>query len=430
MRRRTFVTALSASAMAGILNRLPGLPNPVARAQQAAGVNRLLIFFSPNGTVHRFWRPMGEGASFSFAPGSILEPLAELTDRLLILDGIDFKGVANHEPGMEAMLTGGGAESSTQGQSVDQYIAGRLPPGSPFASLELSVGTDAWGGGKQTRMLYAPGHTFVHPDQDPVSVYKRLFGAVGASGAELDAGLRKKKSVLDLLRRELSGLKNRVGTAEHHKLDAHLEALRRMESGLSGPAGSLGCTAPPAPVMTLDPNAHENFADMTRAQTDLLVTALGCGLSRVGTLQLSHTVGPHVFSWLGLSEGHHSLSHMDDSNTQGVAQFVTAERWIAEQFAYLLRSLDALPEPGGEGSLLDHTLVVWAKELADGRLHDNVSVPFILAGAKGYLKSGRYLKLGGEPHQKLLVSICHAMGVEAASFGDTSHGEGPLGGLT
>lgn len=429
MRRRAFVTALGASALLPILNRIGALPGSVARAQAATPVRRVVIFFSPNGTVHRFWRPQGEDASFSFPAGSILEPLAGLESRLLILDGIDFKGVSNHEPGMRAMLTGGGPETPTEGQSVDQYIASRLPAESPFASIELGVGTDAWGGNTQTRMLYGPGGTFVHPDQDPVNVYKRLFGGAGATPEQLDVRLRKKQSVLDLLRGELADLRNRVGAEEHHKLDAHLDALRRMEAGLSGPAANLSCDAP-APVMQLDPNAHQNFADITRAQTDLLITAMACGLSRVGTLQLSHTVGPHVFSWLGVSEGHHSLSHMDDSNTAGVAQFVQAERWISEQFAYLVQQLDALPEPGGDGTLLDHTLVVWAKELADGRLHDNVSVPFILAGASGHLRTGRYLKLGGEPHQKLLVSICQAMGLDNATFGDPSHGTGPLGGLS
>jgi hypothetical protein len=429
MRRRAFVAALGASALLPVVSRVGFRGASRARAQSATAARRLVIFFSPNGTVHRHWRPQGEGTSFQFTPGSILEPLSALKSRLLILDGIDFKGVSNHEPGMRAMLTGGGPETPTQGQSVDQYIASRLPAETPFASIELGVGTDAWGGNTQTRMLYGPGHTFVHPDQDPVNVYKRLFGGAGATPEQLDARLQKKQSVLDLLRAELSELRTRAGAEEYEKLDAHLAALRRVEAGLSGPAANLSCDAPP-PVMQLDPNAHQNFADITRAQTDLLVTALSCGLTRVASLQLSHTVGPHVFSWLGLSEGHHSLSHMDDSNTAGVAQFVTAERWVSEQFAYLLGQLDALPEPGGDGSMLDHTLVVWAKELADGRLHDNVSVPFILAGGGGTVRTGRYLKLGGEPHQKLLVSICRAMGLDNATFGDPSHGTGPLGGLS
>ena len=427
--RRHFLAAAGGSALASLLMRGPLRPLR-AQAQALEGpVKRIVIFFSPNGTVHRHWRPSGTGASFDFPAGSILEPLNDQKDRLLVLDGVDFKGVNNHEGGMANMLTGGGPTTSTQGQSVDQYIAGRLPADTPFPSLELSVGTDAWGGGVQTRMLYAPGGEFVHPDQDPVNVYRRLFGSVAGSASETDALMRKQDSVLSLLRGELGDLRNRVGQAEYEKLDAHLEALRRMEVGLSSGATMLDCEAPPA-VMQLAADAHENFADITRSQTDLMVTALACGLTRVASLQLSHTVGPHVFSWLGLSEGHHSLSHMDDSNTQGVADFVKAERWFSEQFLYLLQQLDGLPEPGADGTMLDHTLVVWAKELADGRLHNNESVPFVLAGASGYLNTGRYLQLGGAPHQKLLVSMCHAMGLDNPTFGDPSHGTGPLTELT
>jgi hypothetical protein len=437
MRRRAFLAALSASALTPLLARVGAVGRSVARAQAAPAAKRLVIFFSPNGVVPgRYW-PQGEGTSFSFAPGSVLEPLAAVQQRLLVLGGIDFKGVSNHEGGMEAMLTGGGASTPSQGQSVDQYIASKLAADTPFSSLELGVETDAWGGSVQTRMLYAPGHTFVHPDQDPVRVYKRLFGGLGgqagqaATTAQLDAGMRRKQSVLDLLRAELGDLRNRVGAEEHAKLDAHLEALRRMETGLlgGGASSSNGCV-PPAQPAQVDANAHENFAKLTRSQTDLLVTALGCGLTRVATLQLSHTVGPHVFSWLGLQEGHHTLSHSDDSNTSGVAQYVTAERWVAEQFAYLVQQLDALPEPGADGTLLDHTLLVWARELADGRLHNCVSVPFVLAGATGFLKTGRYLKLAGEPHQKLLVSLCQGMGLDNATFGDPSVGQGPLAGLS
>jgi hypothetical protein len=430
MRRRAFLTAFAASALAPVLTRSGSFALPRARAQAQGPVRRLVIFFSPNGVVpNRYW-PSGEGADFSFAPGSVLEPLAADSKRLLILNGIDFKNVSNHEGGMEAMLTGGGADTPTQGQSVDQFIASRLPADTPFPSLELGVETDAWGGGKQTRMLYAPGHTFVHPDQDPVSVYKRLFGDPNASSAEVDAGLRKKLSVLDVMRGELAELRHKVGTEEHQKLDAHLDALRRVENGLSGHVNASAGCLPPSVPMQVDCDAHENFAAITRSQTDLLVSALGCGMTRVATLQLSHTVGPHVFSWLDLSEGHHTLSHSDDGNTTGVEQYVKAERWVAEQFSYLLAQLAAMPEPMGDGTLLDHTLVVWARELADGRLHNCESVPFILSGASGYLDAGRYLKLAGEPHQKLLISICNAMGVDTETFGTASLGTGPLEGLT
>jgi hypothetical protein len=428
MRRRTFLTGLGASALAPLLTRMSPLDSR-AQAQSEAGARRLLIFFSPNGIVPSFYWPSGSGSSFAFGAGSVLEPLAARAPGLLILKGVDFKGVSNHEGGMEAMLTGGGADTPSQGQSVDQYIASRLPADTPFPSLELGVGTDAWGGGVQTRMVYGPGHSFVHPDQDPVSVYKRLFGAADATPAELDLGLRKQKSVLDLLRAELAALDRRVGHEEHQKLDAHLDALRRMENGLGGGAMTSGCDAGAAP-MQLDANSHDHFGAITRSQIDLAVSALGCGLTRVASLQLSHTVGPHVFSWLGIGEGHHTLSHSDDGNTTGVGQYVMAERWVAEQFGYLLERLEALPEPAGDGTLLDHTLVVWARELADGRLHNCESVPFVLAGASGHLQLGRYLDLGAEPHQKLLVSTCQALGVDTETFGDPAHGTGPLEGLT
>jgi len=101
------------------------------------------VFFSPNGTVPRLWQPTGSDDNYSFAPGSILESLNDWRSRLLVLDGIDFKGVSNHEPGMKAMLTGGGPSTSTAGQSVDQYIAARIGGDMPFPSIELGVETDA-----------------------------------------------------------------------------------------------------------------------------------------------------------------------------------------------------------------------------------------------------------------------------------------------
>jgi hypothetical protein len=163
---------------------------------------------------------------------------------------------------------------------------------------------------------------------------------------------------------------------------------------------------------------------------DLMVSALACGLTRVASLQWAHTVAPQVFSWLSASESHHELSHKGDSNTAGVAAFVKCERWFAEQFAYLLDALKARPDMEGGGSLLDTSLVLWAKELGDSRLHSCRSVPFLLAGgAGGYFRMGRSLQYTAAPHQKLLTSVCHAMGLPIEGFGDVSLSTGPLDGL-
>ncbi|MCK6552884.1 DUF1552 domain-containing protein [Myxococcota bacterium] len=404
----------------------------VARAQAVASAKRLVVFFSPNGTIHSKWRPSGTGASFTFPAGSILEPLAAHRADVVVVDGLDFIGTSNHEGGMAAMLTGGGSASSpTAGASIDQYVAGRIGAESRFASLELGVQTSAWGGSVQTRMSYRRAGELVPPDDRPDEVYRRLFGEVAGTPSAADALLRKRKSVLDLVRAELGVLKRAVGAEEGQKLDRHLDALRAVENGLSGGTGVPAAACTPPVVPRIDAGANDHFPDVTRVQTDLLVAALACGATKVASLQCSHTVSPTVFSWTGSGDGHHSLSHSDDGNAAGVAAFVAAERWFTAQFSYLLDRLAALPEPGAEGSMLDHTLVVWAKELGDARLHECRAVPFVLAGrAGGRLTPGRYLRYSGLSHTKLLVSICHAMGLDdVTSFGDLSHGTGALEGL-
>jgi hypothetical protein len=423
--RRSFALGLGASLLAspfGELLRGRGQ----ASADTSKPAKRLVIFFTPNGTVPKRWRPSGSGASFAFPAGSILEPLAPVKQDVIVCDGVDFVGVSNHEGGMAAMLTGGGGVgSSSAGMSVDQYVAAKIGQGDRFPSLELGVQTSAWGGNVQTRMCYGGPGVFVPPDDDPGSVYNRLFGDLVEDGNAVDKVLLRRKSVLDLVKQDLEGLKPRLGSLEQQKLEAHLDAVRKLELGLTGSGAVKGCGKPAAPAV--DAQDGPSFPAVGALQMDLLVTALACGMTRVASLQWSHTVGPHVFSWLGLSEGHHALSHIDDSNAAGVEHFVKAERWFAEQFASLVDRLKKTPDPAG-GSLLDSTLVVWAKEMGDGRLHDCFSVPFVLAGG-GVFKPGRYLQLGGVPHQKLLVSICQAMGLSNQTFGDATKGQGPLDAL-
>lgn len=426
--RRTFVYGAALAAVAA-----PFLA-PFRRASHAGsamGARRLVVFFSPNGTIHRHWRPAASGSSWSFPAGSIMEPLAAVKRHLVVLDGIDFVGASNHEGGMAAMLTGSGdATSPSAGLSVDQYIARAVGTSSRLSSLELGVQTSAWGGNTQTRMSYAGPGRFVPPDDEPASVYRRLFASMAPVPGMVDAMRSRRQSVLDLVRGDLRDLQSRVGADERRKLDAHLESLRRVEVSLAGPAAPSATCAPPV-VTELDHRANDNLPPVGRSQMQLLLAALSCGATKVASIQWAHTVAPHVFTWLGQGEGHHALSHMGDGNAAGVAQFVQAERWFAEQFAWLVSQMAELPEPGaGGGSMLDHSLVVWAKEMGDSRLHDCLSVPFVLAGgAGGRLVTDRYLQLSHVPHQRLLVSLCHAMGMDNPTFGDPSRGAGPLPGL-
>ena len=422
--RRSFGMGLGATVLAG--SWLRGLGG-VAHANGGSTAKRLVVFFTPNGTIHNHWRPQGSGADFTLPPGSILEPLSEHQSKLVILDGIDFYGTSNHEGGMSHMLTGGGAISDVGGgASVDQFIAAQIGTGLPFPSLELGVQTSAWGGNVQTRMSYTAPGAYAPPEDDPTKVYNRLMEKVSA---EPTAGPSPKEirrqRVLDVVSEELNVLRSQAGVEEQLKLDQHIDAIHQLEVSLTAKGMCGTIDAPEA----LSPYDNASFPAITRAQTELLTTALACGMTRVASLQLSHTVGPPVFSWLGISEGHHSLSHTDDGNAAGVANFVAAERWFAGEFAWLLDRLAATQDMEFGGTLLDNTLVVWAQELGDGRLHECKSVPFVLAGAPGVLAGGQYLDFGGAPHQKLLVSICQLMGVDTPVFGNPTYGTGGLTGL-
>lgn len=396
---------------------------PAARAE-ARRARRLVIFFSPNGTVPSRWRPSGgqsgDPTDFTFPAGSVLKPLADQRGDLLVLDGLDFIGVNNHEGGMAAMLTGGQG-GVAGGASVDQYVAQTLGKDTRFPSLEFGVQTSAWGGNVQTRMSYAAAGRYVTPEDNPRNAYKRLFGAV-AQGAGADLALLRKKSVIDLVRGELTDLRGRLGKDEQRKLDQHLDSLRQTERGV---AGVDACASPTAPAEQ-DVYAHKSFPAVGKAQMDLLVTALACGMTRVASIQWAHTVAPQLFSWLGQGEGHHELSHKGDGDAAGVQRFVTCQRWFAEQFGYLIKALKGTPDPQG-GTLLDSTVVMWCTELGDSRLHICQSVPFVLAG--GGVRAGRYLRFKGAPHNQLLTSLCQAVGLTNTSFGDPSRGTGALEGV-
>ncbi|MCP4806427.1 MAG: DUF1552 domain-containing protein [Proteobacteria bacterium] len=389
MKRRSLLQGGLAALLAA-----PLLRSRTARADGTA--RRLLVFFTPNGTVHDVWRPSGSGSTYAL-DSDILYPLAGLEDDLLVLDGMDFTDATNHEGGMVAMLTAGG------GTSVDQRIADHIGSATPYSSLELGVQTSAWGGNTQTRMSYRDGG-FMTPDDDPQSVHKRLFGDLG--DADL---LERRQAVLGLLGEELSALHGKVESPEQGRLALHADALADVEKGLSG--GS--CDSIVAPE-SFNASSNDAFPDIARQQLDLAVQALKCGLTNVASVQLSHTVSPMVMTWLGETSGHHTLSHASDDG--GVASFAACGAWFAEQFAYLIAQLKA-------ADLFDDTVVLWATEMGDARAHVCTDVPWILTSG-GVFDTGRYLSLDGEPHDRVLTSLCQAFGLSDTDF--AGHGNGAL----
>jgi hypothetical protein len=422
--RRNFLRGVGAAALAA---PFMGYGN---RAFAAAGskAKYLFIMATPNGTIPDRIGTMGSGAGYSLETGSILEPLSPRKDDVLIFRGLDFKEASNHEGGMRAMLTGNGPIS------IDQKVAAAIGKDSPFGSLELGVMTSNWGASVQTRMVYK-NDGFVHPDDSPASVYRRLFGSVTGNAEEVEYNLfQRRKSILDLASEELEEIDKQVancgGEEQRQKLQAHKDSIREVEDRLTKQAqgqmmaggGPAEACAPPM-LGQVDPSSNDDFPAIGDAQMDLGIAAIGCGLTRVVTLQWTHTVSPVTFTWLDQSTGHHDLSHAMNQ------QYVDAERWFAQRFVDLLDKLDNTPDPVDPGSLLDHTLVLWSQELGHGSNHVCKDVPFVMAGASDVIEHGKLLSFNGEAHQRLLVAVGQAMGLTDQTFGKPQHTPGPLDGI-
>lgn len=418
---------------------------PFGKAARAAEggpfPKRFIVMFSPNGTIKKNWLPQGDGANFTFS--RILEPLAPFKDDLLVLDGISMltakHGVGDgHQTGMGHMLTAvellegdlfaGGGDSGNAGWaggiSVDQAIANVVGKATKLKSLEL--GCQVHGATIWSRMSYLGPNQPIPPENDPKAVFDRLFADMSISPAEVLKRDRRRKSILDLVKGEYAALTPKLDAFDRQKLEAHLDAIRevekRLQTDVTGVSESCVLPTEPAYPAHMEP---QNYEAVGKLQMDMLVAAMQCDLTRVGSIQFSHSVSGHVFTNLGLSQGHHDLSHEGDSNEDAQEKLTLINRYYAEQMAYLVRRLKETPE--GDGNLLDNTVVVWVNELGKGNSHSRDEVPYVMAGScGGFFQTGRFERfLTTTPHNDFLCTLQRAMGVSIDRFGDPRYANAP-----
>lgn len=412
----------------GLVLGLPWLESLAPRSVRAGGPTfpkRLVLWFTANGTVRPSWTP---GADFTLSP--ILEPLAPHRDQLLVASGIDMQSAGGdrkgHNRGVGCLWTGieplGGNDGESgygMGISVDQHIAAVLPATTPFRTLELGVQV------KSTlpngRMIYGGPQQPIAPEDNPHALFERIFADFGGDPAAIAALHARRKSVLDAVADDIERVMPRLGAVDRTKLDAHLGAVRALEQRLDQLAGA-DCT-PPELGPPLEYKKNPNYPAVGALQLDMLVLALACGLTNVASIMWSSALGSAIFTWLDQSVDHHTLSH--DESEPAQAQLVAINRWYAERFADLLARMKDVQE--GDGTLLDHSVVVWGSELGKGQPHDCLRIPFVLAGGcHGYFATGRHVALEGASHNDLLLALCEAMDAPTPTFGDPAHCHGPL----
>jgi len=439
----------------GALIALPWLElfhDPKARAQPAAArAQRFVAVYTPGGTVLNKWRPTGSETAPVLSP--ILAPLEPIKQKLLVIDGLDMKSAVGeqHQAGIVALLTGTPQSSKQRnyagGPSIDQVLAGLSMK--PRRSIEIAV---RWATGKSHGLLSpinalsfenAPGWKPIPPRLDPVQIWNDLFKAqTAAPSADAASRLARKKSVLDFLDRRYASLAGRLGSEDRAKLEQHLTKIREIERTLAElPKQTNTCKAPALidtknydPLTGLDSADNGSLKDTStdaeipkvgKLMIDMLVMALACDMTSVGTLQWSDTEAKHTFPWLNLSEHHHFYQH--DGGFRP-AECEKIGRWYSEMHLYLLQAMAAV-DMGGH-TLLDESVVFFGSELQDPPSHGKTNMPLLLAGGGGGLRGGRWLRYNNRSHNDLLVSILNLFGDARMTFGDPKYCAGPLTNLT
>ena len=420
--RRMLLGALGAGVASSLLPRFAYAANPSPK--------RLIVFFSPNGTIYDQWKATQTGSTLTFNP--MLSALTPYQDRITMVDNIVAKSASNgpgddHMKGMGHMLTGiellagttqGGAGTPAGlagGISIDQLVAKELGKGTRINSLELGayVGSaDVW-----SRMIYSGANQPLPPIEDPLKAFQTLFSGTNLSPDALARLIKKRQSVLDGAASSLDAMGKSLGGDDKVRLDQHAASVREIEKQLL--TQSQACVPPT--VTAIDKSKPDNYKPTIRIMIDMMVAALACDQTRVASIQCSRSVSNVSYPALGITEGHHDLSHFDDTDLTARDKLIKINTFYAEQFAYLLQKLDAVKEP--DGSLLDNSLVLWMNELSKGNAHSHSPMPVILAGkAQGKLKGGRIISLAAPTnHNRLLVSVANLMDQPITTFGNPAY---------
>jgi len=425
---------LGAGAAGSALALFPWLEN---RARAAGPPPRLLLYFTPHGTVYDRWRCSGGETDFTFS--QILKPLEAQRERLVIVDGLRLESGTEyyipHTYTMPALWSGSPIDTAADGfcrddhgqcfgwgtgTSIDQFAAERLQPATPSKTIEL--GYKCGNQHPANRMIYSAAGTVKNPLDDPTKAFDALFKGKPDLGAEAAARrLLRDQSVLDTVLSDFSSRRGQLGASDRARLDAHAESLRELEQSLSMQAPT--CTPPGVPADVTAETAVDR-------QSDLIASIFGCGLTRILSFQLRIADNDNsLYPWVGLDEGgHHTLSHeRDDATLATLADLYT---WYSERFAYLLERLAQTPDEDGS-SVLDNTLVVWGSELGTGWSHSLDNVPFVFAGGRNSgLRGGRYLTVTKAQTNRALVTALHGLGLtDIESYGSTDEGSGPIPGV-
>ena len=438
--RRTFLRGVGATLALPLLDSM--VPALTAAARTAANpVRRLGFIYFPHGSVSwadggaNTWTPPGEAGALELSP--ILQRLAPVKDQTLVLTNMEHRnaqgngtdGNAEHTRSNASWLSAA-RPKMTEGAdvrlatTVDQIAAEKLCRDTRLPSLELTLENSFLVGNCDNgyNCVYVNTLSWSSPttplpmENNPRAVFERLFGD-GGTVDERRAEMRRDQSILDSVTDDMARLVRSLGASDRARVDQYVDAVREVERRIQraeAQAGESTFTLPDRPV-----GIPEAYDDHARLLFDLLLLTYQADITRVFSLQLGREQSARTFPWIGVNEGHHAVSHHQD-DPEKMASIAKINTYHIELLAYFVDKLAATPD--GDGSLLDHSMVLHGSGMSNGNLHNHKNLPLVLVGGgAGQLKGGRHIKFAEPtPMANLLLGLLDKAGLPAETFGDSN----------
>jgi hypothetical protein len=417
--RRTLLRGLGAAISLPVLDAMTPAPVPV----------RLAFIYVPNGIHMPAWTPATDGADFELP--RILAPLAPLRDHISFLSGLTQNtgralgdAAGDHARASATYLTGVHPAKTDgvgirAGVSVDQVAAAHIGAITKLPSLELACEDGRLIGNCDSGYSCAYSNTLSWrtpnspqpPEVNPRAVFERLFGSLDENPVDRGKRLHEETSILDYVLDDTRRLTAQLGASDHRKIDEYLTSVREIERRIQL---SEQDDRQASPSFEKPPGVPADFGDYAKLMFDLTLAAFQTGTTRISTFMIGREGSQRAYREIGISDAHHPITH-HSGNADLIEKVVRINTYHVEQFAYFLARLKSTPD--GDGTLLDHSQIVYGSGLSDGNLHAHNNLPILLAGKSG----GRHITYPAEtPMNNLHLALLDRMGVRIDSLGDSS----------
>jgi len=428
--RRTFLRGVGATLALPLLDSM--IPARTLLAQTAAKpLPRLGFVYVPHGAIYDKWTPATTGAGFEFTP--ILKPLEPFRDYVNVVSGLGHRAAdttAVHSLSPTTWLSGVRPKATQgvdafAGVTADQIAAQAIGQDNPLPSMELATEDHSgligscdrdYGCIYMNTLSWRTPETPLPMEINPRKVFERMFGQ-GGSPSERLARIQEDRSILDAITKEATALQLQLGPSDRQTMNQYLENVREIERRIQRAEKSQGDADLQLPARPA--GVPFDFEEHVALMYELMALSYQANITRVITFMVSREVSNRTYTQVGVTDGHHAISH-HQNRAEKMAKNVLIQTFNVNQFKGFLEKLKSMPD--GDGSMLDHTLLLYGSNMSNSNAHDHFPLPnLVVGGAAGRMRGGRHLKYEDHtPMTNLLVTMLDKVGVKQESLGDST----------